>query len=219
MSKCQTEGGHKESCPEEQSREKGLERLLGYFVWFLDISGNGNLDVVKRVGALLSGHSTDLVLLLVGCLDEGSVLDVRGQGRGGGSIAVRPVVAVSASQSGVVEKLEQGKGLDKVIPGAVPSRSLLGDDSRYHGVYRLLTPAPPTHALLLLLLEVLQPVVTVSLPVSGAGERGGAGYLTHRAQRVGLLGGGGLVSPGDGSVDHSVGSRHHLELFCLTHKY
>ena len=72
--------------------------------------------------------------------------------------------------------------------------------------------------MLLLLLEVLQPVLgPVRLAVRGAGEGGGAGDLTHGAQRVGLLGGRGLVTPGDGGVDHSVGPRHHLELLSLTH--
>ena len=91
-------------------------------------------------------------------------------------------------------------------------------DGGHYGVNGLLTATAPPNAVLLLLLKVLQPVLrSVPLAIRGAGEGGGAGHLTHGAQGVGLLGGRGLVSPGYGGINHSVGTRHHLELFGLTH--
>ena len=74
--------------------------------------------------------------------------------------------------------------------------------------------------MLLLLPEVAEPVKVAPLCVPGAavstgpGQSGGAGHL---AQGVGLLGGRGLVAPGDWSVDISVWSRHHSELLSLSH--
>ena len=83
------------------------------------------------------------------------------------------------------------------------------------GVHSLLAAAPPAHApargLALIQLPEVAESVVVAVPraavrVRGAGERGGAGHLAHRAQRVGLLRGGGLVAPGDWGVHHPVGS-------------
>ena len=99
----------------------------------------------------------------------------------------------------------------------------LASVDHHHRVHRLLAPAPPPHPYvsLALLSEVAQPV---PLPAAAAllgagGQDGGAAHLAHGAQGVGLLGGGGLVTPGDGRVDHSVRSGHHAQLLTLTHEH